>query len=362
LQGARLREGVIGDNLERGGGETRLPLGRERFDHDLERGLASLSGAYADRTVRECAFEFRRLRSWCEARGLSALPASPQTLAAMVDVYFESCTPRTVEGRLWYVRILHRALAYPDPTDTDEVRLAFRKGCRTMGARRRRARSRQAAPVNAALKARLSAVCGQDLIGLRDRALLSLGYDTLCRQSELVELRIENLERLPEGSARILVTRSKADPFGRGEYVYLTATGLAHVDAWLAAAGLVRGPILRGVHFRTRVGHRSLHCRLIIQRLRHRAREAGLPPQDIRGIGGHSLRVGAAHDLAVSGATLTQIMRAGRWRSYDSVAHYVRDAPVNIWAALEDGEGAAAQEVRVLADRFRIATPNLRSP
>jgi hypothetical protein len=39
----------------------------------------------------------------------------------------------------------------------------------------------------------------------------------------------------------------------------------------------------------------------------------------------------------VQGRTLPQIMRAGRWRNLDSVALYLREAPIHIWATQADG-------------------------
>jgi integrase len=311
--------------------------------------LEALAGAYAERTVRECAYEFRRIRGWCEARGHGFFPLSPEAAGELVDFYFESSAVSTVEGRLWMIRLAHAALDLPDPTRSEAVKLAFRRGARMFGSRRRRARSRQATPINAELMARLEDACGADLIGLRDRAMLSLGYDTLCRQGELVALQVQDIEVLEDGSARILVRCSKADPFGRGEYVYLTVRGLAHLEAWLERADLVEGPILRGVYFGERVGRGALHTRTLITRLRALAEAAGLPPADARSLGGHSMRVGAAQDLAIRGATLSQIMRAGRWRSLESVAHYIREAPINVWSALEARGATAWREAMEVA-------------
>lgn len=315
--------------------------GAVRAPIDWEAGLERLRGAYADRTLEECAYEFRRFRVWCRRVGACPLPAEPETIARVVDHYFEACTVRTVESRLWHLRRMHLANGLSDPTRTEAVRLAFRRGARAHGARRSRSRSRQAAPVNAALRDRLRALCPDSLMGTRDRAMLSLAYDTLCRQSELVALRIEDMTPLPDGSARILVQRSKSDPFGRGEAVYLSPRGLADVQAWLARAGIDCGCILRRIHFRTKVGRVQMGISVVRERVRHLAGQAGLDPELIRGLSGHSMRVGAAHDLAVSGRTLPEIMRAGRWRSLEAAALYLREAPINVWTE-DPAAGVAA--------------------
>ncbi|MFM2274002.1 MAG: hypothetical protein RL702_3067, partial [Pseudomonadota bacterium] len=46
--------------------------------------------------------------------------------------------------------------------------------------------------------------------------MISLGYDLLTRRSELVALRIDQISMRSDGTLRVLIRRSKADPFGMG--------------------------------------------------------------------------------------------------------------------------------------------------
>ena len=57
--------------------------------------------------------------------------------------------------------------------------------------------------------------CTPDLAGLRDRALLLLGYAGALRRSELVGIDREHLTFTPEG-LRLLLPRSKGDQDGQG--------------------------------------------------------------------------------------------------------------------------------------------------
>jgi hypothetical protein len=43
----------------------------------------------------------------------------------------------------------------------------------------------------------------------------------------------------------------------------------------------------------------------------------------IKNISGHSMRVGAAKDLMLSGVTLPIIMNKGRWSKMDTVMRYI---------------------------------------
>ena len=53
------------------------------------------------------------------------------------------------------------------------------------------------------------------------------------------------------------------------------------------------------------------------------ARAAGLDESVIKGISGHSMRVGHAQDLVNSGASMPIIMSKGRWSKTDTVMRYV---------------------------------------
>jgi hypothetical protein len=70
--------------------------------------------------------------------------------------------------------------------------------------------------LTSALKLKLISTCPANLRGLRDRALIAAGYDTLCRRAELVQLQIDDLTVKIDGSGTTLVRKSKTDKFGDG--------------------------------------------------------------------------------------------------------------------------------------------------
>jgi len=82
--------------------------------------------------------------------------------------------------------------------------------------RAKRARPHQALGLTNDLRDQLIAACPNTLAGKRDRAMIALGYDTLCRRAELVALLLEDLRPPANGSAQILIRRSKNDPYGEG--------------------------------------------------------------------------------------------------------------------------------------------------
>jgi integrase len=54
--------------------------------------------------------------------------------------------------------------------------------------------SKQALGISTAMLEKMISTAKNDLWGLRDIALILLAYDSLCRRSELVSLRIEDIE------------------------------------------------------------------------------------------------------------------------------------------------------------------------
>lgn len=306
--------------------------------------IRTLEGAYADRTLENCAGVWRLFGPWCAARGESSLPASAATVAAYVEAMFGRIAANSIRTRLAEIRRVHFAAGFEDPTRTRAVMLAVRRGRRTYPSA-----IRQAAGLNAPLRDELLAACSDDLLGLRDRLMILMGYETLARSIELVAFRVEDLTRLPGGGASLLVRRAKNDPSALGQLGYISPGTLALLDAWLERSGVSEGPILRPFDWGV-LQDRAIDKQVVSHRIRILARRAGLAEPAVRRLTSHSLRVGAAQDLAGSGRTLLEIMRAGRWRFIESVMDYTRHAPVNVWAP---GDGDAYALHRDVQARIR---------
>lgn len=106
--------------------------------------------------------------------------------------------------------------------------------------RKKSARQKQALGLTGELLRRMVAACPQTLQGRRNAALISVGYDTLCRSSELALLTVEHLSPC---RSSILIPRSKSDPYGEGRIAYLSEATSRLVEAWLTLSGLEEGPL-----------------------------------------------------------------------------------------------------------------------
>jgi len=174
--------------------------------------------------------------------------------------------------------------------------------------------------------AKMVAACPDTLSGLRDAALLSVGYDTLCRSYELAAIQVEHLNK---DCSRIRIPTSKSDPFGDGRTAYLSARTAKRLDAWLNAAALSNGPLFRGLHTR-KLSARPLETSSIRRLIEVAAKRARLNPQTVRSLSGHSMRVGAAQDMMVAGSDIIGIMHAGGWKSHAVLSRYVENASAEL--------------------------------
>lgn len=300
---------------------------------------------------------------WCETRGLTALPALPATVAAFLrDQAEHGKKAATLARYTASIARLHGLADQPDPTRTELVRLELKAQRRALGVRQRQARGLRfrgevadplaaAGPVGVCVEAMLAAA-GDGVAATRNRALLSLAFDTGLRRSELVAMRWPHVERGSAGGGRLFVPRSKADQEGAGAYAYLSARTMAALASWRAACGGAReGLVFRRLH-RTRdkagaeiwsvgTGLSAQSVTLVYRALLDSARDAGLlgviDAADFdawrRALTAHSTRVGLTQDLFASGQDLAGIMHALRWKSPAQPARYAAALAVEANAA-----------------------------
>lgn len=280
--------------------------------------LKRLDGAYAPNTLRAYRADMQEFITHCAGIGLKALPASPTTVASfLLHCSLQGIKTATIRRKVSSISAIHRLSYLEDPTKHPEVKITMRKISRQLGTR-----FDQAFPVTKTILDKLLAVCGHDLHGLRNRALLMLAYDSMCRRSELVSLRVDEMEWLSDEGVSILLRRSKTDQHGSGKWIHLSTAATKAVDDWLQAAQIQDGFILRGIHSNGKVTH-SLCDSRISRIYKSLARLAGLSEHIVQSISGHSMRVGGAQDLLIQGASLPQIMVKGGWAKTDTVMRYV---------------------------------------
>ena len=281
-----------------------------------------LEGAYSENTLRCYRCDFGAFEAWCRKSGRRPLPASPGAVAQFVSHEAPRLASTTLRRRLAGIRKVHRLMRLPNPVEDEEVLLAMRRALRI-----KPRRPKQAFGLTKKLRDKLIAACPNDLVGTRNRAILAVGYDTLCRRSELVALRTEDLSKLDHGAMSILVRRAKNDPFGDGRFGYLTPKTVKLLKRWLKKAKINEGWLFRRT-YGWRVGSDILNPYTITRIIKELAEAAGLDKSIVRQLSGHSMRVGAAQDMMTGGIGILPVMQAGGWKSMNIVGRYVQNASV----------------------------------
>ncbi len=295
-------------------------------DHNWRKEFKRLEGAYAPSTLKSYYADIQIYESWCVEQGLNPFPASVPEVCRFLEEQAPGKAPSTVRRRLYAIRKAHRLLRLADPTFDEEINITFRRIRRAKFTRPKQAKGLTRKYLDTFL-----AVQPDTPLGLRNRAMLSLGYELLTRRSELVALTTSDLEFRDDGTLRVIIRRSKADPFGQGRIAFTSNKTANLIQDWLDW----RGPYVTYLFcpiYHGKAIERSLSTTTVKTLIKSSARNAGLDPAEIDGFSGHSLRVGAAQDLLCAGYDAAAIMRAGGWKSVNILSRYLEHAEHNVWA------------------------------
>lgn len=310
---------------------------RGPVDEDLRPETVDLiSSGLSPSTWRAYTRDRVTIVEWCHSHGVEPIPATPATVANYISAHVEALAPSTIARRVAMWSWWHQAQGVENPCRDVTVRQALR------GLRRRERTVREAAPLTSTeLAAVLDSTPDDTLVGLRDRALLTVGLALGRRRSELVALDVEDLHKVDRPSGySVRIRRSKTDQEGEGVTVWLPRTGrstcpVTALEVWLARAGVDTGPVFRSVNRYGVIGGR-LSDRSVSTVIRTSALRAGLPGDRWSG---HSLRSGFVTDHARRGSSTRAIARqTGHSPSSPVIHRYVRDmAPWEDNAAAVEG-------------------------
>jgi len=313
---------------------------------DLARHAATYAArARGDGTRRVYRSAWRGYESWCRALGRTPLSGDPE-LVAMYATHRagQKVAVSTLRVDLAAIRTAHLlagiALDLRDP----RLAMVVEGITRSRGTRP----AKQAAPAVPDVLRLLLCACAPSggALGARDRAMLLLGFSAALRRSELVALRLGDVETVPGRGIRLLVRRSKTDQQGRGQEVAIWANPsepgvcpLATLDAWLSHRQAARDldgaapeslrrdrPLFCAVTKAGRPTGAALSDKAVARLVKATAARAGL---DAERYSGHSLRAGLATAAGQAGAGLADLMRQTRHKSTEVALGYLR--PADLW-------------------------------
>jgi integrase len=130
-------------------------------------------------------------------------------------------------------------------------------------------------------------------------------------------------------STVIFIEQSKTDQESNGRWLKLSNETSNAINIWLDNSGINGGYIFRGIG-RGNTLKANLSGGQVSRIYKRLASKAGFTKEFVKHVSGHSMRVGAAQDLLLSGASLPTIMAKGRWSKADTVMRYVEKICIKI--------------------------------
>jgi len=283
--------------------------------------LEKIEGAYAYASIRAYRADFNTFIQFCEDHNEESLPALPLSIANfIIKLSNDKRSSAGIRRAICGISTIHKLNRMDDPTKDPDVTLEMRRMHRKLGRS-----AKQAGSINLDILDQMLLATDGSIRGLRDKALLLVAYDTLCRRSELVSLQVKDVKiTIKNGveTTSILLRKSKTDQDSMGKWLRLSERAHLALLAWMKELPEGQGMLITGI---SRSGDISPYLgggqvNRIYKRI---AKAAGLDESVIKGISGHSMRVGAAQDLLSSGASMPIMMQRGRWSKSDTVMRYV---------------------------------------
>jgi site-specific recombinase XerD len=280
-----------------------------------------LAASWSDSTSRSYHTGWQQFATWCDAHDLSALPASPETVALYVADLARTAKPATIDARLAAISAAHRTAEVQSPTKSEAVRLVRRGMRRKLGTAQRQVRAVSVTDLRSIIE-----TFGTDSRSARDRALLLVGFAGAFRRSELVALDVADVVESPDGLT-ITLKRSKTDQEGAGRAVGIPFG--SHRDTcpvqawrdWLDVLNETVGPAFRPISRAGAVAATRLTGQSVAQILKRRAQAVGIDPTSV---GGHSLRAGLATAAAAAGVEERIIANTTGHKGTTMLRRYIR--------------------------------------
>lgn len=282
-----------------------------------------LGASKAPNTLRAYGADWRDFAAWCITAGRASMPAEPETVALYISDLAATAKASTIRRRLTTINKAHSSSGHVSPAKHPLVLDVFDGIRREIGFMQR-----GKTPLVLGDVQRMVAVLPDTLAGVRDRALLLVGFAGCFRRSEVAGLHVSDLTFVPEGVV-VLLRRSKTDQLGEGirkaiPYGNVDETcPVRALQRWLNALGLVSGSVFRPIHRTGRIGATMLTDRSVADIVKRTALAAGLDPALYAG---HSLRSGFATQAAIAGVSERAIVTQGAWASERMARRYIRDA------------------------------------
>lgn len=273
-----------------------------------------IESAVSDNTRKAYRKQWRFFTAWCDENNLQALPCSIDTLAHYVAHLAKTYKLSTIEQAVAAIVTAHTSKGLDNLTSNKTIQLLMK------GLRRQKGQGKtKKTPLLAKDIKEMVDSLGTSEKDIRNKALLLLGFIGAFRRSELVSLKVSDLDFQDRGLA-ITVRKSKTDQEGKGQLKaipYAQDFQFCPVKAskeWLQISTKTGDDLLF-----------DLTDRQVANIVKRLARKIGRNEKDFSG---HSLRSGFVTQAVMNGRQITTIMAQTGHKSIPVLNEYIRRASV----------------------------------
>lgn len=333
-----------------------------------------IENSRAENTRRAYRSDWSDFTEWCRHKSLPPLPASPETVALYLTDCAKGLKPSTLQRRMASITQAHAAAGYTEsPVKSALVRSVWRGIRREKGV----APQGKAPALTADIRVMVDHLPEGKLLGIRDRALLLLGFAGAMRRSELVSLDVDDVVETEDGLV-VSIRKSKTDQEGAGRKIGIPygshppTCPVRTVRVWKKAAAMalaeqakrrekagrktvdesnkgvvcdphkykdratasvgqetaactLSGPLFRAIDRHGNVSAERLSDRTVARVVQRALAAAGKDPEAVARFAGHSLRAGLATQAAINGASERSIQDQTGHKSLVILRRYIRD-------------------------------------
>lgn len=277
----------------------------------------------SENTLNAYESDWDDFSAWCKYNHLIDLPAEPETIVNYINDLADHAKANTASRRLSAISENHAAAGF---TENNPTRAGLVKNAIEAIRREKGTMQKGKTPILLEDIEDLEVFFDEnDIAGIRDKALILLGFSGAFRRSELVKINKEDLTFTREGLI-ILIENSKSDQLGEGAYLAIPYNpnrkicAVAALQNWIAVSNIKNGPIFRPFTKNRNIRQTRLSDKSVALIVKKYVELSGLNKEDFSG---HSLRRGFATSAAQHDVDEFSIMQQTRHKSEKMVRRYI---------------------------------------
>jgi len=293
-----------------------------------EETLLNLQSSKAKNTIRAYKSDFNDFSLFCAQNGFKSLPSEPKIISLyLTHLSTKDAKMSTLKRRLVSIGVIHKLKGHYLDTKHPSVIENI------MGIKRRKGSNQKGKKpllIND-LKLLINVIDKynhMEIMRLRDRSIILIGFSGGFRRNEIVSLDIDDLDFVSEG-LKINLKRSKTDQFGEGSikglpyFDNLQYCPVLSLKKWIDISKIDSGPLFRRFSKGSKLTDNRLTDQTIALLIKKYLKLAGI---ESKNYSGHSLRSGFATSAAESGAEERSIMAMTGHKSTEMVRRYIKEA------------------------------------